>query len=30
MHPHMRRHTFVTTMPDAGVSLRDTQKAEIK
>jgi integrase/recombinase XerD len=23
MHPHMLRHTFVTTMHDAGVSLRD-------
>lgn len=27
MHPHMLRHTFVTTMPDAGVDLRDTQIA---
>jgi integrase len=27
MHPHMLRHTFVTTMPDAGVSLRDVQIA---
>ncbi|WP_205751858.1 tyrosine-type recombinase/integrase [Cryptosporangium phraense] len=27
MHPHMLRHTFVTTMLDAGVSLRDTQIA---
>ncbi|MEU8265375.1 tyrosine-type recombinase/integrase [Micromonospora sp. NPDC048999] len=24
-HPHMLRHTFVTTMHDAGVSLRDVQ-----
>jgi integrase/recombinase XerD len=23
MHPHMLRHTYVTTMLDAGVSLRD-------
>jgi integrase/recombinase XerD len=23
MHPHMLRHTLVTTMLDAGVSLRD-------
>lgn len=23
MHPHKLRYTFVTTMPDAGVSLRD-------
>jgi site-specific recombinase XerD len=22
-HPHMLRHTFVATMPDAGVDLRD-------
>ena len=27
MHPHMVRHTFVTTMLDAGVSLRDAQIA---
>ncbi len=27
MPPHMLRHTFVTTMLDAGVSLRDTQIA---
>ena len=27
MHPHMLRHTFVPTMLDAGVSLRDTQIA---
>ncbi|MFG3303525.1 tyrosine-type recombinase/integrase [Micromonospora chersina] len=27
MHPHMLRHTFVTTMLDAGVSLRDMQIA---
>jgi integrase/recombinase XerD len=26
-HPHMRRHTFVTTMLDAGVDLRDVQIA---
>ncbi|MEU9828177.1 tyrosine-type recombinase/integrase [Micromonospora chersina] len=25
MHPHMLRHTFVTTMLDANVSLRDVQ-----
>ncbi|MEV6596408.1 tyrosine-type recombinase/integrase [Actinoplanes sp. NPDC051346] len=27
MHPHMLRHTFLTTMLDAGVSLRDVQIA---
>ena len=27
MHAHMLRHTFVTTMLDAGVSLRDVQIA---
>jgi len=27
MHPHMLRHTFVTTILDAGVSLRDVQIA---
>jgi integrase/recombinase XerD len=27
MHPHMLRHTFVTTMHDAGVDLRDVQIA---
>ena len=27
MHPHMLRRTFVTTMLDAGVSLRDVQIA---
>jgi integrase/recombinase XerD len=27
IHPHMLRHTFVTTMPDAGVDLRDVQIA---
>jgi site-specific recombinase XerD len=26
-HPHMLRHTFVTTMRDGGVSLRDVQIA---
>ena len=26
-HPYMLRHTFVTTMPDAGVDLRDVQIA---
>ena len=26
-HPHMLRHTFVTTMLDAGVGLRDVQIA---
>ncbi|MFI7490921.1 tyrosine-type recombinase/integrase [Micromonospora echinaurantiaca] len=26
-HSHMLRHTFVTTMLDAGVSLRDVQTA---
>jgi site-specific recombinase XerD len=26
-HPHMLRHTFVTTMPGAGVGLRDVQIA---
>jgi site-specific recombinase XerD len=27
MHPHMLRYTFVTTMLDAGVDLRDVQIA---
>ena len=27
MHPHILRHTFVTTMLDAGVDLRDVQIA---
>jgi hypothetical protein len=27
MHPHMLRHTFVITMLDAGVDLRDVQIA---
>ena len=27
MHPHLLRHTFVTTMLDAGVHLRDVQIA---
>jgi len=27
MHPHRLRHTFVTTMLDAGVDLRDLQIA---
>jgi site-specific recombinase XerD len=27
IHPHMPRHTFVTTMLDAGVDLRDVQIA---
>jgi integrase len=27
MHPHMLRHTYVTTMLDAGVPLRDVQIA---
>jgi integrase/recombinase XerD len=26
-HPHMLRHTWVTTMPDAGADLRDVQIA---
>jgi site-specific recombinase XerD len=27
LHPHMLRHTYVTTMLDAGVNLRDVQIA---
>ena len=27
VHPHMLRHTYVTTMLDAGVDLRDVQIA---
>jgi len=27
MHPHMLRHTYMTTMLDAGVGLRDVQIA---
>jgi integrase/recombinase XerD len=27
MHPHMLRHTYVTSMLDAGVDLRDVQIA---
>jgi len=27
MHPHMLRRTFITTMLDAGVDLRDAQIA---
>jgi site-specific recombinase XerD len=27
VHPHLLRHTFVTTMLDAGVDLRDVQIA---
>ena len=27
MHPHTLRHTYVTTMLDAGVDLRDVQIA---
>jgi integrase/recombinase XerD len=27
IHPHIHRHTYVTTMLDAGVDLRDVQIA---